>query len=157
VEPPQRPDSPFYRPRDLEDSRLFSAKVPVGKIFANGPNQLTTVVHTPKRRSVSTSDGIVVDARSTKLMRDASASGGRDLEGAQDGRPSLLFPPRIKQGISNGPGFPSVSIDDFRQVQVIQNVCKGRGVRGGGRVGGGGLVGGEGGSRGMEPSCMLTV
>ena len=100
----------------------FSEKVPV-EIFANAPNQLTTIVHTQNGDSVSTYDGNYGwIAAADKLMRVLPLSGG-DLEGARMDA-FLSFPARIKQEFQWRTGFPSVSIDD-RPVQVIQNVARG--------------------------------
>jgi photosynthetic reaction center cytochrome c subunit len=96
----------------------FSEKAPI-EIFANAPNQLTTIVHTQHGDSVSTYDGAHGwVAAADKLMRVLPLSGG-DLEGAKiDG--ALSFPGRIKQEFKWRTGFPSVSIED-RAVQVIQD------------------------------------
>src|SRR5207248_7598685 len=93
-------------------------KVPVD-VYANAPNQLTTVIHTQNGDSVSTyngNQGWVASA--DKLMRVLPLSGG-DLEGARLDA-LLCFPARIKQDFPWRTGFPSVSIDDH-PVQVIQN------------------------------------
>jgi hypothetical protein len=100
----------------------YSEKVPI-EIFANAPNQLTTIVHTQNGDSVSTYDGSQGwIAAADKLMRVLPLSGG-DLEGAKMDA-FLFFPARIKQEFQWRTGFPSVSIDD-RPVQVIQNVARG--------------------------------
>jgi Photosynthetic reaction centre cytochrome C subunit len=100
----------------------YSQKVPI-EIFANAPNQLTTIVHTQSGDSVSTYDGSHGwIAAADKLMRVLPLSGG-DLEGAKMDA-FLSFPARIKQEFQWRTGFPSVSIDD-RPVQVIQNVARG--------------------------------
>jgi Photosynthetic reaction centre cytochrome C subunit len=105
-----------------EGYETLSEKVPV-EIFANAPNQLTTIVHTQNGDSVSTYDGNRGwIAAADKLMRVLPLSGG-DLEGARMDA-VLSFPARIKQEFQWRTGFPSVSIDD-RPVQVIQNVAGG--------------------------------
>jgi hypothetical protein len=105
-----------------EGFETLSEKVPV-EIFANAPNQLTTVIHTQNGDSVSTFNGNQGwVAAADKLMRVLPLSGG-DLEGARLDA-LLSFPARIKQEIQWRTGFPSVSIDD-RPVQVIQNAAKG--------------------------------
>ena len=97
-------------------------KVPVD-IYANAPNQLTTVIHTQNGDSVSTYNGNQGwVAAADKLMRVLPLAGG-DLEGARLDA-LLSFPARIKQDIQWRTGFPSVTIDD-RPVQVIQNSAKG--------------------------------
>jgi len=99
----------------------LSTKVPID-IFANAPNQLTTVVHTQNGDSVTTYDGTNGwIAAADKLMRVLPLMGG-DLEGAGMDA-ALSFPARIKQ-LQWRTGFPSVSIDD-RPVQVIQNAARG--------------------------------
>ncbi len=100
----------------------FSEKVPI-EIYANAPNQLTTIVHTQHGDSVSTYDGNHGwIAASDKLLRVLPLSGG-DLEGAKiDG--CLSFPAGLKQEFKWRTGFPSVAIDD-RPVQVIQVVGAG--------------------------------
>jgi outer membrane lipoprotein-sorting protein len=100
----------------------LSAKVPVD-IFANSPNQLTTVVHTQNGDSVTTYDGKNGwIAAADKLMRVLPLDGG-DLEGAKMDA-VLSFPARIKQDFQWRTGFPSVSIDD-QPVEVIQNAARG--------------------------------
>ena len=100
----------------------LSAKVPV-EIFANSPNQMTTVVHTQSGDSVTTYDGRNGwIAAADKLMRVLPLDGG-DLEGAKMDA-SLSFPARIKQDFQWRTGFPSVSIDD-QPVEVIQNAARG--------------------------------
>ena len=100
----------------------FSEKVPI-EIYANAPNQLTTIVHTQHGDNVSTYDGNHGwIAAADKLMRVLPLSGG-DLEGAKiDG--CLSFPSVLKQEFKWRTGFPSVAIDD-RPVQVIQVVGAG--------------------------------
>jgi hypothetical protein len=100
----------------------FSEKVPI-EVFANAPNQLTTIVHTQHGDNVSTFDGSHGwIAAADKLMRVLPLSGG-DLEGAKiDG--SLAFPSGIKQRFKWRTGFPAVAVDD-RSVQVIQEVGAG--------------------------------
>jgi hypothetical protein len=100
----------------------FSEKVPI-EVFANAPNQLTTIVHTQHGDNVSTYDGSHGwVAAADKLMRVLPLSGG-DLEGAKiDGY--LAFPSGIKQQFKWRTGFPAVAIDD-RSVQVIQEVGAG--------------------------------
>ncbi len=105
-----------------EGYETFSMKVPL-EMFANAPNQLTTIVHTPNGDSVSTYDGTRGwIAAADKLMRVLPLTGG-DLEGARMDA-FLSFPARIKQDFQWRTGFPSVSIDD-RPVQVIQNTVRG--------------------------------
>ena len=100
----------------------YSEKVPID-IFANAPNQLTTIVHMQNGDSVSTYDGKSGwIAAADKLMRVLPLSGG-DLEGAQTDA-LLFFPARIKQEFQWRAGFPAASIDD-RPVQVIQNAARG--------------------------------
>ena len=100
----------------------FAEKVPID-IFANAPNQHTTVVHTQNGDSVNTYDGNRGwIAAADKLMRVLPLSGG-NLRGAQlDG--TLSFPAHLKQDFKWRTGFPSVSIDD-RRVQVIQEASAG--------------------------------
>ena len=100
----------------------YSEKVPID-IFANAPNQLSTVVHTQSGDSVTTYDGTHAwAALADKLMRVLPLSGG-DLAGARiDG--SLAFPAALKQEFKWRTGFPSVSIDDH-PVQVIQEASGG--------------------------------
>jgi hypothetical protein len=97
----------------------FGEKVPI-EVFANAPNQLTTIVHTQHGDNVSTFDGTHGwVAAADKLMRVLPLSGG-DLEGAKiDGY--LAFPSGIKQQFKWRTGFPSVAIDE-RPVQIIQQV-----------------------------------
>jgi len=112
----------FVAKGTYEGYETLSEKVPV-EIFANAPNQLTTVVHTQNGDSVSTyngNNGWV--AAADKLMRVLPLAGG-DLEGARMDA-VLSFPARLKQDFQWRTGFPSVSIDD-RPVQVIQNVARG--------------------------------
>ena len=112
----------FIAKGTYEGYETLSEKVPV-EIFANAPNQLTTIVHTRNGDSVSTYDGNRGwIAAADKLMRVLPLSGG-DLEGAKMDA-VLSFPGRIKQEFQWRTGFPSVSIDD-RPVQVIQNVAGG--------------------------------
>jgi Photosynthetic reaction centre cytochrome C subunit len=100
----------------------LSVKVPVD-LFANAPNQFTTVVHTQNGDSVTTYDGKNGwIAAADKLMRVLPLTGG-DLEGAAMDA-ALSFPVKIKQDFQWRTGFPSVSIDD-RPVQVIQNAARG--------------------------------
>ena len=100
----------------------LSANVPVD-IFANAPNQLTTIVHTQNGDSVTTYNGTNGwIAAADKLMRVLPLDGG-DLEGARMDA-ALSFPARIKQEFQWRTGFPSVSIDD-RPVEVIQNAARG--------------------------------
>src|ERR1700730_18305855 len=100
----------------------FSEKVPI-EVFANAPNQLTTIVHTQHGDNVSTFDGSHGwIAAADKLMRVLPLSGG-DLEGAKiDG--SLAFPSGIKQRFKWRTGFPAVAVDDC-SVQGIQEVGSG--------------------------------
>jgi outer membrane lipoprotein-sorting protein len=112
----------FIAKGTYEGYETLSEKVPV-EIFANAPNQLTTIVHTQNGDSVTTYDGNRGwIAAADKLMRVLPLSGG-DLEGAKIDA-VLCFPARIKQAFQWRTGFPSVSIDD-RPVQVIQNVAGG--------------------------------
>jgi hypothetical protein len=112
----------FIAKGTYEGYDTYSEKVPM-EIFANAPNQLTTIVHTQNGDSVSTYDGNHGwIAAADKLMRVLPLSGG-DLEGAKMDA-FLSFPARIKQEFQWRTGFPSVSIDD-RPVQVIQNVARG--------------------------------
>jgi hypothetical protein len=112
----------FVAKGTYEGYETLSAKVPV-EIFANAPNQLTTVVHTQTGDSVSTYDGNRGwIAAADKLMRVLPLAGG-DLEGARIDA-LLSFPARIKQDLQWRTGFPSVSIDN-RPVQVIQNSARG--------------------------------
>ena len=105
-----------------EGYETSSEKVPL-EIFANGPNQLTTVVHTQHGDSVSTYDGSHGwVAAADKLMRTLPLSGG-DLEGAKIDA-YLSFPAGIKQGFKWRTGFPSVAVNE-RPVQVIQEVSGG--------------------------------
>jgi hypothetical protein len=112
----------FVAKGTYEGYETLSEKVPV-EIFANAPNQLTTVIHTQNGDSVSTYNGNQGwIAAADKLMRVLPLAGG-DLEGAKMDA-FLSFPARIKQDFQWRTGFPSVSIDD-RPVQVIQNVARG--------------------------------
>ncbi len=112
----------FIAKGTYEGYDTYSEKVPM-EIFANAPNQLTTIVHTQNGDSVSTYDGNHGwIAAADKLMRVLPLSGG-DLEGARMDA-FLSVPARIKQEFQWRTGFPSVSIDD-RPVQVIQNVARG--------------------------------
>ena len=112
----------FIAKGTYEGYDTFSEKVPI-EVFANAPNQLTTVIHTQHGDSVSTYDGTHGwIAASDKLMRVLPLSGG-DLEGAKMDA-SLSFPGRIKQEFKWRTGFPSVSIDD-RPVHVIQEAAGG--------------------------------
>jgi Photosynthetic reaction centre cytochrome C subunit len=105
-----------------EGYETLSEKVPL-EIFANAPNQLTTIVHTQNGDSVTTYDGNRGwIAAADKLMRVLPLSGG-DLEGAKMDA-SLSFPVRIKEAFQWRTGFPSVSIDDH-PVQVIQDAVRG--------------------------------
>jgi photosynthetic reaction center cytochrome c subunit len=99
-----------------------SEKVPID-IYADAPNQLTTVIHLQRGDSVSTYDGTHGwIAANDKLMRVLPLFGG-DLAGAKmDG--SLSFPAGLKQEFKWRTGFPSVSIND-RPVQVIQEASGG--------------------------------
>jgi hypothetical protein len=108
----------FIAKGTYEGFDTFSEKAPI-EIFANAPNQLSTIVHTQHGDSTTTYDGTHGwIAAADKLMRVLPLSGG-DLEGAKiDG--SLSFPVRIKQEFKWRTGFPSVSIED-RPVQVIQD------------------------------------
>jgi len=100
----------------------LSAKVQMD-IFANAPNQLTTIVHTQNGDSVTTYDGRNGwIAAADKLLRVLPLEGG-DLEGAKMDA-ALSFPARIKQDFQWRTGFPSVTIDD-RPVEVIQNAARG--------------------------------
>jgi photosynthetic reaction center cytochrome c subunit len=105
-----------------EGYETASEKVPL-EIFANGPNQLTTVVHTQHGDSVSAFDGSHGwVAAADKLMRTLPLSGG-DLQGAKIDA-YLSFPARIKQDFKWRAGFPSVAVND-RPVQVIQEASGG--------------------------------
>ncbi len=105
-----------------EGYETFSMKVPF-EIYANAPNQLTTVIHTQNGDSVNTFDGMRGwTAAADKLMRVLPLTGG-DLEGAKMDA-FLSFPARIKQDLQWRTGFPNVSIDD-RPVQIIQNAVRG--------------------------------
>lgn len=100
----------------------FSEKVPI-EIFANAPNQLTTVVHTQHGDSVTTYNGKQGwIAASDQLMRVLVLTGG-DLEGAKIDA-SLSFPAQIEKEFQWRTGFPSVSINGHR-VQVIQQAGMG--------------------------------
>jgi hypothetical protein len=104
-----------------EGFETLSQKVPV-EIFANAPNQLTTVIHAENGDSVSTFDGKNGwVAAADKLMRVLPLAGG-DLEGARLDA-ILSFPAGIKQEPWRT-GFPSVRIDEH-PVQVIQNAARG--------------------------------
>lgn len=108
----------FIAKGTYEGFDTYSEKAPI-EIFANAPNQLTTVVHTAHGDSVTTYDGRQGwIAAADKLMRVLPLSGG-DLEGAKIDA-SLSFPARIKQEFKWRTGFPSVSIEE-RPVQVIQD------------------------------------
>ena len=112
----------FVAKGTYEGYETLSNKVPV-EIFANAPNQLTTVIQTQSGDSVSTyngSQGWI--AAADKLMRVLPLAGG-DLEGARMDA-FLSFPVRIKQDFQWRTGFPSTSIDD-KPVQIIQNVARG--------------------------------
>jgi photosynthetic reaction center cytochrome c subunit len=112
----------FVAKGTYEGYETLSEKVPL-EIFANAPNQLTTIVHTQNGDSVTTYDGNRGwIAAADKLMRVLPLSGG-DLEGARMDA-SLSFPARIKQEFRWRTGFPSVSIDDH-PVQVIQDAARG--------------------------------
>jgi hypothetical protein len=105
-----------------EGYETFSMPVPM-EMFANSPNQLTTIVHTQNGDSVNTFDGTRGwTAAADKLMRVLPLTGG-DLEGAKMDA-FLSFPARIKQDFQWRTGFPSVTIDD-RPVQVIQHAVRG--------------------------------
>jgi Photosynthetic reaction centre cytochrome C subunit len=111
----------FVAKGTYEGFETLSQKVPV-EIFANAPNQLTTIVHTENGDSVSTFDGKNGwVAAADKLMRVLPLAGG-DLEGARLDA-VLSFPGGIRQEQWRT-GFPSVSIDD-RPVQVIQHAGRG--------------------------------
>ena len=99
-----------------------SEKVPV-EIFANAPNQLTTVIHTQSGDSIWTysgANGWIANA--DKLKRVLPLMGG-DLEGAKMDA-MLSFPARLKQDFQWRTGFPAVTIDD-RRAEVIQNAVRG--------------------------------
>jgi hypothetical protein len=97
----------------------YDEKVPY-EIFANTPDQLTTIVHTQQGDSVATYDGAHGwIAAADKLMRVLPLSGG-DLEGAKLDA-CLSFPEEIRTQFKWRTGFPSASIDD-RPVSVIQAV-----------------------------------
>jgi photosynthetic reaction center cytochrome c subunit len=109
----------FVAKGTYEGYETASEKVPL-EIFANAPNQLTTVVHTQHGDSVSTYDGNHGwVAAADKLMRTLPLSGG-DLQGAKIDA-YLSFATGIKRDFKWRTGFPSVSIND-RPVQVIQEV-----------------------------------
>jgi len=100
-----------------EGFETYSEKVPV-EIFANAPDQLTTVVHTQHGDTVSTYDGTHGwIAAADKLMRVLPLFGG-DLEGAKIDA-SLSFPAGIEKEFKWRAGFPAVTIDD-RPVDVVQ-------------------------------------
>jgi hypothetical protein len=112
----------FVAKGTYEGFETLSEKVPVD-IFANAPNQMTTVIHTQNGDSVSTYNGTQGwVAAADKLMRVLPLAGG-DLEGARMDA-LLSFPARIKQDVQWRTGFPSVTIDDH-PVQVIQNSERG--------------------------------
>jgi outer membrane lipoprotein-sorting protein len=112
----------FVAKGTYEGFETLSEKVPV-EIFANAPNQITTIVHTQNGDSVSTFDGKNGwVAAADKLMRVLPLTGG-DLEGARIDA-VLCFPAGIKQEFQWRTGFPSVSIDN-RPVQVIQHAARG--------------------------------
>jgi hypothetical protein len=112
----------FVAKGTYEGFETLSEKVSV-EIFANAPNQLTTIVHTQNGDSVSTFDGKNGwVAAADKLMRVLPLTGG-DLEGARIDA-VLSFPAGIKQEFQWRTGFPSVSIDN-RPVQVIQHAARG--------------------------------
>ena len=112
----------FVAKGTYEGFETLSEKVPVD-IFANAPNQMTTVIHTQNGDSVSTYNGTQGwVAAADKLMRVLPLAGG-DLEGARMDA-LLSFPARIKQDVQWRTGFPSVTIDDH-PVQVIQNSARG--------------------------------
>ena len=93
------------------------------EIFANAPNQLTTVIHTQQGDSVGTFDGNNGwIAASDKLMRVLPLAGG-DLAGAKIDA-GLSIPTRIKQDFKWRTGFPSVAVND-KPVQVIQEASGG--------------------------------
>jgi len=107
----------FVAKGTYEGYETFSAKVPI-EIYANAPNQLTSIVHTQSGDSVTTYDGTRGwIAAADKLMRVLPLSGG-DLEGARMDA-FLSFPARIKPEFQWRTGFPSVSIGD-RPMQVAQ-------------------------------------
>jgi hypothetical protein len=112
----------FVAKGSYEGYETFSMQVPL-EIYANAPNQLTTVVHTQNGDSVNTFDGTRGwTAAADKLMRVLPLTGG-DLDGAKMDA-FLSFPARIKQDFQWRTGFPSTTIDDS-PVQVIQNAVRG--------------------------------
>jgi photosynthetic reaction center cytochrome c subunit len=112
----------FFAKGTYEGYETFSQKVPF-EIYAQAPNQLTTIIHTQHGDSVATYDGMHGwTAAADKLMSVLPLAGG-DLTGAKlDG--SLSFPVQIKRDFKWRTGFPSVAIDD-RPVEVIQEASGG--------------------------------
>jgi hypothetical protein len=92
-------------------------------VYANSPNQMSTVVHTQHGDSVYTYDGTHGWlAAADKLMRVLPLVNG-DLQGAKLDA-ALFFPARLKQDFKWRTGFPSTTIDD-EPVQVIQDLAGG--------------------------------
>jgi hypothetical protein len=112
----------FVSKGSYEGYDSVSEKVPI-EIYANAPDQLTTIIHLQRGDSVSTYDGTHGwIAANDKLMRVLPLFGG-DLAGAKiDG--SLSFPAALKQQFKWRTGFPSVTIND-RPMQVIQEASGG--------------------------------
>jgi hypothetical protein len=97
-------------------------KVPVD-LFANAPNQFTSVVHTQHGDSVATYDGTHAWlAAADKLMRVLPLEGG-DFQGAKMDA-TLFFPAKLKQDFKWRTGFPSATVDGH-PVQIIQDTAGG--------------------------------
>jgi hypothetical protein len=112
----------FVAKGTYEGYATYHEKVPF-EMYANAPNQLTTIFHGKQGDCVNTYDGNHGwTALADKLMRVLPLAGG-DLEGAKMDA-SLSFPASLKQQFKWRTGFPSVTIDDH-PVQVIQEASGG--------------------------------
>jgi outer membrane lipoprotein-sorting protein len=102
----------------------YEQKVPF-EVFANAPNQRTTVAHTQNGDTTTTFDGhsgwiAAVD----KPLRLMSLSPGGELDGARLDA-ALAFPGNIKQTLTQWRvGFPMTTIED-KQVQIVQGTAAG--------------------------------
>ena len=93
-------------------------KVPL-ELYAQAPNQRTTIVHTLIGDSTTTYDGRAGWIASTDKPVPLLGLSGGDLDGVRVDA-DLSFPARIKQDFTKWrAGFPATTIDD-REVQIVE-------------------------------------
>jgi photosynthetic reaction center cytochrome c subunit len=101
----------------------FHDMVPVD-VFANAPDQRTTIAHTPTGDSTTTFDGRSGWIAAADKMAQVLPLTGGDLDAARLDA-DLSIPARVKQALSDWrSGFPSTAIDD-RKVDIVQGTAAG--------------------------------